>query len=615
MKQPPAWRSGATTRAGARAARGGERVAFNATPLLAVKLPRWRSMLLLFLLFCAFTLLAGRAFYLQGGIGTDFLQRQGEARYARTLEVPATRGKVTDRNGVVLAASVPARAIWAIPEDVDLAPRELAQLAQLLAMPVAELKRKLAAEDRNFVYLRRQVEPEVAERIAALKLEGIHASREFKRHYPEGPTAAHVIGFTDVEGRGQEGIELALESTLAGRAGSRRVIKDRLGRIVDGDWQRMPVDGRDVALSIDHRIQYAAFSALKDAVETHRAKAGAVVVLDVKTGEVLALANWPSFDPNRRDRWDAATLRNRALADTFEPGSTLKPFSIAAALDAGRVSPELRVQTAPGRMTIGGRTIGDAHPHGVLTVAEVVAKSSNVGTAKIALDLPAQALWQTYTAAGFGQAPSGAAAGFSGAVAGRLRPYEAWRPIEQATIAYGYGVSVSLLQLARAYTIFARDGDVVPLTMMRTEAPPAGVQVIKPETARAMRRMLELAVGDEGTAPAARIAGYRVAGKTGTARKLQNGRYVNAYVASFAGFAPASDPRIVVAVMIDEPDTARGRYYGGDVAAPVFAQIVAGALRTLQVPPDGAVDRVQGRPIEPPRPPLQRLAEVAWVAR
>ena len=615
MKQPPAWRSGATTRAGARAARGGERVAFNATPLLAVKLPRWRSMLLLFLLFCAFTLLAGRAFYLQGGIGTDFLQRQGEARYARTLEVPATRGKVTDRNGVVLAASVPARAIWAIPEDVDLAPRELAQLAQLLQMPVSELKRKLAAEDRNFVYLRRQVEPEVAERIAALKIEGIHASREFKRHYPEGPTAAHVIGFTDVEGRGQEGIELALESTLAGRAGSRRVIKDRLGRIVDGDWQRMPVDGRDVVLSIDHRIQYVAFSALKDAVEAHRAKAGAVVVLDVKTGEVLALANWPSFDPNRRDRWDAATLRNRALTDTFEPGSTLKPFSIAAALDAGRVSPELRVQTAPGRMTIGGRTIGDAHPHGVLTVAEVVAKSSNVGTAKIALDLPAQTLWQTYTAAGFGQAPSGASAGFSGAVAGRLRPYEAWRPIEQATIAYGYGVSVSLLQLARAYTIFARNGDVVPLTMMRTEAPPAGVQVIKPETARAMRRMLELAVGDEGTAPAARIAGYRVAGKTGTARKLQNGRYVNAYVASFAGFAPASDPRIVVAVMIDEPDTARGRYYGGDVAAPVFAQIVAGALRTLQVPPDGAVDKVQGRPIEPPRPPLQRLAEVAWVAR
>lgn len=613
MKQPPGYRTGPASRAAAparsaRAARGAERVAFNANPLLTVKLPRWRSMLLLFLLFCAFALLAGRAFYLQGGIGTGFLQRQGEARYARTLEVPATRGVVTDRNGVVLAASAPARAIWAIPDDVDLSAKELAQLAQLLAMPVAELKRKLAAGDRNFVYLRRQVEPEVAERIAALKLEGIHASREFKRHYPAGPAAAHVVGFTDVEDRGQEGVELALEATLAGRAGSRRVIKDRLGRIIDDDWQRMPVNGRDVALSIDHRIQHTAFSALRDAVEAHRAKAGAVVVLDVKTGEVLALANWPTFDPNLRDRWDPAALRNRVLTDTFEPGSTLKPFSIAAALDAGRVSPELRVQTAPGRITIGGRTIGDAHPHGVLTVAEVVAKSSNVGTAKIALDLPAQTLWETYTAAGFGQAPSGASGGFSGAVAGRLRPYKAWRPIEQATIAYGYGVSVSLLQLARAYTVFARDGDIVPLTMVRTDSPPAGVQVIKPETARAMRRMLELAVSDEGTAPAARIAGYRVAGKTGTARKLHNGRYVNAYVASFAGFAPASDPRIVVAVMIDEPDAARGRYYGGDVAAPVFAQIVTGALRTLQVPPDGPVDRVRDRPIEPQRLPLQRLA-------
>jgi cell division protein FtsI (penicillin-binding protein 3) len=603
VKQLPAYRTGAASRAfaPARAARGGERVAFNANPLLTVRLPRWRSMLLLFLLFCAFALLVGRVFYLQGGIGTGFLQRQGEARYARTLEVPATRGKVTDRNGVVLAASVPARAIWAIPEDVDLTARELAQLAQLLALPVAELKRRLAAEDRSFVYLRRQVEPEVAERIAALKLAGIHASPEFKRHYPEGRIAAHVIGFTDVEDRGLEGVELAFDSILAGRAGSRRVIKDRYGRIVDDNWLRMPVDGRDVVLSIDHRIQYIAFSAVKDAVEAHRAKAGAAVVLDVRTGEVLALANWPSFDPNRRDRWDAATLRNRALTDTFEPGSTLKPFSIAAALDAGRVRPEERVQTAPGRMTIGGRTIGDAHPHGVLTVAEIVAKSSNVGTAKIALDLPAQVLWETLTAAGFGQAPSRAGAGLTGAVAGRLRPHAAWRPIEQATIAYGYGVSVSLLQLARAYTVFARDGDVVPVTMIRTDAPPAGVRVIKPETARAMRRMLELAVGDEGTAPAARIAGYRVAGKTGTARKLQNGRYVNAYVASFAGFAPASDPRIVVAVMIDEPDPTRGRYYGGDVAAPVFAQIAAAALRTLQVAPDGTVE-------QPPL--LQHLAAV-----
>ena len=571
-------------------ARGGERVGFNANPLLAVRLPAWRSKFLLFSLFCAFVALAGRAVYLQGGFNTDFLQRQGEARYARTLDVPATRGKVTDRNGVVLAASVPARAIWAIPEDVEATPAQLATLARLLEMPVPELKRRLANEDRSFVYLRRQVDVEVAEAIAALKLAGIHATREFKRHYPEGPTAAHVVGFTNLEDRGQEGIELANETQLAGRTGSRRVIKDRLGRVVEDDWLREPLDGRDLALALDNRIQYVATMALRQAIEQSNAKAGAAVVLDAHTGEVIALANWPSFDPNvrsdqRRSRWQGETLRNRAITDTFEPGSTLKPFSVAAAMDAGLVRPGQRIQTAPGRIVVGGRTISDTHVHDLLTVEQVVAKSSNVGTVKITLDMPAEQLWNTYTGVGFGQAPAARALGFNGAVAGRLRPYKTWRPVEQATIAYGYGVSVSLLQLARAYTAFARDGDVVPVSLLKLDAPPSGVPVMKPETARAMRRMLELAVSDEGTAPQARIAGYRVAGKTGTARKLKDGQYVNAYVASFAGFAPASDPRIVVAVMIDEPGG--GRYYGGDVAAPVFAQIAAGALRTLQVPPDG----------------------------
>jgi cell division protein FtsI (penicillin-binding protein 3) len=573
-----------------RAGRGSDRLGFNANPLLVVKVPAWRSKFLLFTLFCAFAALAGRAFYLQGGLNTDFLQRQGEARYARTLDVPATRGKVTDRNGVVLAASVPARAIWAIPEDVDATPAQLAQLARLLDLPPAELKRRLANEDRSFVYLRRQVEPEVADAIAKLKLAGIHSTREFKRYYPEGPTAAHVVGFTNLEDRGQEGIELANESQLAGRTGSRRVIKDRLGRVVEDDWLREPLDGRDLTLALDNRIQYIATMALRQAVEQHGAKAGAAVVLDVQTGEVMALANWPSFDPNvrndqRKARWQPDTLRNRVITDTFEPGSTLKPFSVAAAMDAGLVRPEQRIQTAPGRIVVGGRTISDSHPHELLTVEQVVAKSSNVGTVKITLDMPAEQLWTTYAGVGFGQAPAARALGFNGAVAGRLRPHKTWRPVEQATIAYGYGVSVSLLQLARAYTAFARDGDVVPVSLLRLEAPPAGLQVIKPETARAMRRMLELAVSDEGTAPQARIAGYRVAGKTGTARKLKDGQYVNAYVASFAGFAPVSDPRIVVAVMIDEPGG--GRYYGGDVAAPVFAQITAGALRTLQVPPDG----------------------------
>jgi cell division protein FtsI (penicillin-binding protein 3) len=583
-------RASASGRSHAHAGRGGDRVGFNANPLLVVKVPAWRSKFMLFMLFCAFAALAVRAFYLQGGLNTGFLQKQGEARYARTLDVPATRGKVTDRNGVVLAASVPARAIWAIPEDVEATPAQLAQMSRLLDLPLPELKRRLANEDRSFVYLRRQVDIEVAEAVARLKLAGIHATREFKRHYPEGPTAAHVVGFTNLEDRGQEGIELANEGELAGRTGSRRVIKDRLGRVVEDDWLREPLDGRDLALALDNRIQYIAATALRQAVEQHNAKAGAAVVLDVQTGEVMALANWPSFDPNvrndqRKARWNPDALRNRVITDTFEPGSTLKPFSVAAAMDAGLVRPEQRIHTAPGRIVVGGRTISDTHPHDLLTVEQVVAKSSNVGTVKITLDMPAERLWSTYTGVGFGQAPAARTLGFNGAVAGRLRPYKTWRPVEQATIAYGYGVSVSLLQLARAYTAFARDGDVPPVSLMKLAVPPAGVQVMKPETARAMRRMLELAVSDEGTAPQARIAGWRVAGKTGTARKLKDGQYVNAYVASFAGFAPVSDPRIVVAVMIDEPGG--GRYYGGDVAAPVFAQIAAGSLRTLQVPPDG----------------------------
>jgi cell division protein FtsI (penicillin-binding protein 3) len=593
VKQPSSSRVGP---AGARKRSGrGESVGFNANPLLTVALPSWRSKLMLFLLFCAFVALAGRAFYLMGGASTDFLQRQGEARYARTLEIPATRGRITDRNGVVLASSVPAKAVWAIPEDVEASNEQVAQLARLLGMNAVEVKRRLASEDRSFVYLRRQVDAEVAARIADLKIPGVHSSREFKRHYPEGPTSAHIIGFTNVEDRGQEGIELAHEKLLAGRSGSRRVIKDRLGRIVEDDWLREPFDGRDLALSIDNRVQYIAHSALKAALEKYNAKAGAAVVIDTRSGELLALANLPTYDPNARGKLSGEAIRNRVLTDTFEPGSTMKPFSIVAALEAGKVRPDTKIQTAPGKLTIGDRTIGDAHPHGVLSVEEVVSKSSNVGTAKIALELPAQTLWDTYTAAGFGQAPQ---LGFPGAVAGRLRPAKSWRPIEQATISYGHGVSVSLMQLARAYTTFARDGDMPSLTLLRQEAPPAGVRVMSHETAMSMRRMLEMAVGPEGTAPGARIPGYRVAGKTGTAHKLKNGQYVREYVASFVGFAPVSDPRIVVAVMIDEPT---GQHYGGIVAAPVFAQITAATLRTLQVAPDG--------PMEPTKAPLLAMRE------
>jgi cell division protein FtsI (penicillin-binding protein 3) len=552
----------------------------SANPLLAVRLPAWRSRMLLFGLFCGFVALAGRAFYLQGGASTQFLQRQGEARYARTLNVAATRGTITDRNGVVLASSVPARGVWAIPDDVDADKRNLAQLARLLEVPSGELRRRLAADDRSFVYLKRQVEPDLAQRIESFNLSGIHTSREFRRLYPEGAITAQLLGFTDVEDRGQDGIELSFERTLAGRPGLRRLIKDRLGRAVEDDWVREPIEGRDVRLSIDHRIQYIAYAALRSAVEANQAQAGSIVVLDVASGEILALTSWPSFDPARRDRMEPQQVRDRAVTDTFEPGSTIKPFSIATALEAGVVTPQSTIDTAPGWIRIGGRTITDTSSHGVLTVEQVLAKSSNVGTAKIALQLPGQALWDTLTAVGFGQAPR---AGLTGAVAGRLRPPGSWREIEQATIAYGYGVSVSLLQLARAYLVFARDGDILPVSVMRAQAQPPAVPVLRPQTAQAVRRMLEVAASEEGTAASARVPGYRVAGKTGTARKLRDGRYSDAYVASFVGFAPASDARVVIAVMIDDPRG--GRYYGGDVAAPVFAQVAAGTLRALQVAP------------------------------
>jgi cell division protein FtsI (penicillin-binding protein 3) len=579
VKQSPQ-SSNPRTAARARKRRSGDAALGTANPLLQVRLPAWRSRMLLFGLFCGFVALAGRAFYLQGGLSTQFLQRQGEARYARTLDVAATRGTITDRNGVVLASSVPARGIWAIPDDVDAGKRDLAQLARLLEVPSGELRRRLAADDRSFVYLKRQVELGIAHQIESFNLAGIHTSREFRRLYPEGAITAQLLGFTDVEDRGQDGIELAFERTLAGRPGLRHLIKDRLGRAVEDDWVREPIEGRDIRLAIDNRIQYIAFSALRAAVEANQAQGGSIVVLDVESGEILALTNWPSFDPARRDRMEPQSLRNRAVTDTFEPGSTLKPFSIATALEAGVVTPDSPVQTAPGSIRIGGHTISDTSSHGVLTVEQVLAKSSNVGTAKIALQLPAQALWDTLTAVGFGQAPR---AGLTGAVTGRLRPPESWRAIEQATIAYGYGVSVSLLQLARAYLVFARDGDIVPVSVMRAESPGAAVPVLRPQTAQAVRRMLELATSDEGTAPAARVSGYAVAGKTGTARKLRDGRYSDAYVASFVGFAPASAARVVIAVMIDEPHG--GRYFGGDVAAPVFSQVAAGTLRALQVAP------------------------------
>ncbi|WP_428718415.1 peptidoglycan D,D-transpeptidase FtsI family protein [Undibacterium curvum] len=562
-------------------------VAYASNPLLEVKLPTWRSRLVLFLLFSAFFALIARALFLQVK-STDFLQKQGASRYTRNIELPATRGKITDRNGQVLASSVPVRAIWADPEDVRAAPAEkLSQLASLLEMSEPDLRKKLDS-DRQLVYLKRQVEMPVAEKILALGIPGIEARKEYKRYYPEGEVMAHVVGFTSVEDIGQEGIELASEKNLAGKPGSRRVIKDRLGRIVE-DIQaiREPHDGKDLTLSIDSKIQYIAFTHLKQAVEKHKAKAGGAVVIDVQTGEVLALVNLPTYNPNDRSVLTGAQLRNRVLTDTFEPGSTMKPFPVAWALETGRVTPDTIIETAPGVMKIGPETIHDAHKQGSLTVSQVIQKSSNIGTVKMALQMPPKEMWELFTTVGFGQQPK---IGFPGAVAGRLRNHKNWRPIEQATMSYGHGVSVSLIQMARAYTIFARNGDLIPLTFEKTSEMPHGQRVISEKTAQQMRLMMESVTELGGTATQARVAGYRVAGKTGTAHKLEGGRYVKKYIGDFVGFAPVSKPRVIVAVMIDEPTT--GGYYGGIVAAPVFAAITANVLRSMNVPPDSSVTSI-----------------------
>ncbi len=563
-------------------------VTFNHNPLLRRELPAWRSRIVLMALLGCSAALVGRSLYLQG-INNEFLQAKGESRYARVLEVPATRGRITDRHGDMLAVSSPVRSIWAIPGDARFEPGDARQLANLLEINPAELDAKLAG-GRDFVYLKRQLAPDVADRISALKLPGIHQQREYRRFYPGGEVMSHMLGFTSMEDRGQEGIELAFENLLAGQPGSRRVIKDRRGQVVeDVESIRPPRDGQDVVLAMDGKVQYLAYSALREAIQTHRAKAGAVVVLDVRTGEVLALANAPTFNPNNRANLTGAQLRNRVFTDTFEPGSVMKPFIAGLALERGKFKSSTTIDTSPGRMTIGSATIGDAHRHGVLTVAEVIQKSSNIGTVKMAQQFTPDEMWRLFDQLGFGKPLN---LGFPGEAGGRLRPAKSWRPIEQATMSYGHGISVNLIQMARAYLAFARDGDLPALSLTRVDTPlAAGERVFSPAVARELRVMLEMAAGPGGTAPKAQVSGYRVAGKTGTAHKLEAGRYTNKYVSSFVGFAPVSNPRLVVAVMIDEPSA--GQHYGGAVAAPVFSKVVEGTLRALGVAPDAPLTPLQ----------------------
>ena len=560
----------------------GRSINYSASPLLASRTPVWRSKFIVAALAVAFAGLAGRAAYVQV-FGNDFFQRQGEVRFARTLELPANRGRVLDRNGLILASSVVAQSIWAIPEDVDRAEPKLRQLAKLLEMPLADLRKRLADDDKTFVWIKRQVDDPVAKEIAALGIKGIYQRREYQRQYPEGEAAAHVVGFTNVEDIGQEGVELAFNQQLAGKSGSRRVIKDRLGRVVEDVRDVVPpVDGPDLQLSIDSKVQYFAYQKLKDAVLAHKAHAGSVIVLDTVSGEVLALANYPSYNPNRRQNLTGEQLRNRVLTDSFEPGSTMKPFIAALALEKGLVTPNTPIHTAPGRITIGGSTISDSHPNDVLTVSQVIQKSSNVGTVKMAMQMSPREMWETYAQAGFGQKPQ---VPFPGAVTGRLRPYKTWRPIEQATMSYGYGLSASLFQLAQAYTIFARDGELIPLTLQKSDTQTAGVRVFSAKNSIAVRQMLGLAAGPGGTGSRAQTMGYSVGGKSGTAHKQEGKGYAEKkYRSWFVGLAPVEAPRIVVAVMIDAPSN--GQYFGGLVAAPVFSETVQQTLRILGVQPD-----------------------------
>ena len=576
---------------------GVKNISLGVNPLLTSHTPVWRSRLMVAGLALGFIGLSVRAAYIQI-IGNDFFVRQGEVRFARTLELPANRGRILDRNGLILASSIPAQAIWAFPEEVSQQAdhAKLAAMAKLLGMSLKDVQAKLADDEKTFVYIKRQVDEDIAKKIADLRIAGIYQRKEYRRQYPEGAAMAHIVGFTDIEDKGLEGIERTFNEQLAGRTGSRRVIRDRLGRVVESVGDGVPpVDGRDLHLTIDSKIQYFAWQKLRSAVEAQRAKGGSVVVLDVQTGEVLALANYPSYDPNNRKNLTGEQLRNRALTDIYEPGSTMKPVTVALALEQKKVTPQTVIATDPGKLTIQGATIGDVHNYGTLTVSGVIQKSSNVGVAKVAQRLSGQDMWENFRHIGIGQKPD---LPFPGIASGRLRPWKSWRPIEHATMSYGYGLSASLFQITRAYSVFARDGVLMPVSLVREGAADtsgkfhptdssAGVRVYRPDVAKDVMRMLHLVTSPGGSAQQAQTSGYSVGGKTGTARKQVGKNYSeNHYRASFVGVAPIETPRVVVGVMIDEP---QGSIYGGAVAAPVFSEVVQQTLRLLGVAPDMSV--------------------------
>lgn len=514
----------------------------------------------------------------------DFYRHQGDARMLRTVTMPAHRGMVTDRNGEPLAVSTPVATVWGNPRELAAARASWPELARTLGVSLESLERTLAAyADREFFYIKRQVPPDVAERVESLEVPGVYLLKEYRRYYPAGEVTSHVLGFTDVDDSGQEGIELAYEQWLRGVPGSKRVLKDgRRQTVQDVELISAPRPGRDLALSLDLRLQYLAYRELKAAIKEYEARSGSIVILDARTGEVLAMVNQPSFNPNNRAGLTGGRYRNRAVTDPFEPGSTVKPFVVAAALESGQYTPETPVETSPGWMRVGRDTVRDVHNYGLLDVAGVIRKSSNVGVTKIALSLPPDRLWGLYSRVGFGMV---SASGFPGETSGLMGDFSRWRPIERATFAFGYGLSVTSLQLAQAYAVFAADGVLNPVTFLRREEPAAGERVIDHRIVAQILPMLESVVQAGGTATKAAIPGYRVGGKTGTARKAIAGGYSDdRYIAVFSGLAPISQPRLAAVVMINEPGGKA--YYGGQVAAPVFSRVMAGALRLLNIAPD-----------------------------
>lgn len=550
--------------------------------LLKLNLAPWRMATVGGLLISGLVLVAGRAFYLQG-LNTDYLQGKGDAVSNRNLTLPTHRGQVSDRYGQLLAISTPVESLWARPSELELTVEQRAHLAKVLDMSVPELSIKLTRKGRGEFGVRRPVTPEQALKIAAMGVHGLYLRREFRRYYPAGEVTAHVVGFTNVDDVGQEGVERAYQAWLVGREGERQIVRDRRGNIIrDLAPIKTAQMGGNLALSLDLNIQYLAHRELAAAIKAHKAKGGSVVVLDAKTGEILALANQPIFNPNNRSNYKPEPMRNRAVIDTFEPGSTVKPFVAAAVLERGLFRPDSMIQT-PDNFRVGTKLVRDDHPHPQLTVTEIIQKSSNIGAAKMAMTLTPQQFWEVLHRVGLGEKPG---SGFPGETAGLLRDPGTWRPVEQATMAYGYGLSVSLLQMTRAYMAFANDGEVMPLSFLKREPQEVtGERVFSVHVAREVRAMMEAVTQEGGTGQSIHVPGYRIAGKTGTAHKVLNGSYASdRYLSSFIGMAPASNPRLIIGVVIDEPSD--GVYYGSSVAGPVFAQVMAGSLRQLALPPD-----------------------------